>query len=92
MFTFTTFLLGVIHKHVRTLGVGRSGPAKSVLGRIIGKEGGSAVSVSTPYFFFASSLQNRDKIKKVGYSYIRIYQFPYPRTDKKCNLDPSALQ
>ena len=37
---------GVIHK-VRTLGVGKGGPAKSVLARM-GRGGGSAVSVRTP--------------------------------------------
>ena len=49
----------VIHK-VHMLERGRGGPAKSILARM-GEGKGSAVSVHTPWSFFAGPLQNKSK-------------------------------
>ena len=68
--------LWVIHK-VCTLGGGRGGPVTSVLARMGGGEG-SAVSVRTPYSFFAGSLQNINKIKEVSYSDNQNYPLASP--------------
>ena len=64
--------IGVIHK-VHTLEGGRVGPAKSVLTRMRGG-GVSAVTVRTP--FFAGSLQDRNKIKKMSYLDSQNYRIP----------------
>ena len=68
--------LWVVHK-VCTLGGGRGGPVTSALAHMGGGEG-STVSVRTPYYFFAGSLQNINKIKKVSYSDNQNYPLPSP--------------
>ena len=72
---------GVIHE-VRMLRRRRSGLGESVLARM--GEGGVRI------FFFAGSLQSRNKMKKVSYS-DRIIHSHLTCTVKKYNLDPWVL-
>ena len=89
---FTLLSLGIYQgssiKQVRSE-EGRGDQAKSLLARM-GEIGGSAISIHTPYFFFAGSLQNRNKIKW-AILIAKIIHFHLSSTVKKCKLDPRAL-